>query len=530
MAEGAWIDALRRDARVRTLCEAVTLAEGFSLHVVECGIPRTVAALRALVTDALVSRGLGALDVVDPYAALARWDDVLDPERLTRDVLGALLESRVRERIGALVVDGSAARRSDADAWSLVFARMNERRASVLRACETPVLLVVGPTLARRFVDDAPDVWSLRSYGMVLGDAPPPRVHQDDRIPALPPLAVWENEWARHPLPQGWIPRLDELRGRAGAAEMIWAVMIHARDATQKATDGYTGRAAEHLESLVRLALPPAVRAELLVRLGEVRRARGELREAATCFREALAAGPSSLDGVSGVIARAGLSLSLVADGHLAEAQAECDALREALLTGPLRMVRDRVTPLALASVIAWHRGELDRSDALAADAMVHLNVKDHLPFGPFLIHWAAELCVERGLPQRALEFVDAFWPGGGWEATASDLVRVRATRELGRRYPGELARASMMAETAATMSPPHTLVGAASWFLAERAEIAELSGDGTADHFWARALAAVDEVLAADPGQPRWARIRERYVARARAAPSEVASSVVRA
>jgi tetratricopeptide (TPR) repeat protein len=151
------------------LRDALALGEGFELHLVACATPRVARALLAWLS---VEAGRSDRGAKFERIAVQLGPDgaVVDGPELAGALLGVLTTPP-----GASVVrflDASAVRTVDLPAWEWFVQRLNERRNQVAAAAPAPLVLLLGPALARSLPFLAPDLWSVRSVDVALGEAP----------------------------------------------------------------------------------------------------------------------------------------------------------------------------------------------------------------------------------------------------------------------------------------------------------------------------------------------------------------------
>lgn len=153
---------------VHRLALAVSLAEGFALHLV-------VVDTRRLLQVVLVQI---EREVVHIYPDPVRQSlpsqgpgEGKQEGTLVRELVGKIevaLEGATRQR--PLLIDASGDEPWHARAWARVFRRLNEQRNELIRARSAPVLLALHPPLEAIFAANAPDLWSVRGPGLVLTD------------------------------------------------------------------------------------------------------------------------------------------------------------------------------------------------------------------------------------------------------------------------------------------------------------------------------------------------------------------------
>lgn len=156
------------------LSQAIALADGFQLLVLEChdldawDLHRLFDAVQ---TRVAALRGVPPLVLVyDPHVT-TRESGSLRDEAWVRGVLGAILRvpaTDTEEASVVAVIDGTGFDEADADSrellsWEFLFHRMNERRNAVSRTLRGTLALALPPALVRVFLEEAPDVASIRS-------------------------------------------------------------------------------------------------------------------------------------------------------------------------------------------------------------------------------------------------------------------------------------------------------------------------------------------------------------------------------
>lgn len=157
-------ESLRDDRGMRRLLDALSLGEGFRLHILVCETPLTAqAAVRLLEkeTGGLVSR-------IQP-----KWDvrKALAFEEIVSTVLEPLVSVAKPGNVVpyAVVLDASDAVEQDEPAWRTAFRIMNERRNGITRRLPCGFILCLNPSLEVAFAQEAPDFWSVRSTTTRLG-------------------------------------------------------------------------------------------------------------------------------------------------------------------------------------------------------------------------------------------------------------------------------------------------------------------------------------------------------------------------
>lgn len=156
------------------LSQAIALADGFQLLVLEChdlsawDLHRLFDAVQSRVAEL---RGVPPLVLVyDPHVT-TRESGSLRDEAWVEGVLGAILRAPAANAEDAAVVaviDGTDFDESDQDSrellsWEFLFHRMNEQRNAVARTLHGTLALALPPALVRVFLEEAPDVASIRS-------------------------------------------------------------------------------------------------------------------------------------------------------------------------------------------------------------------------------------------------------------------------------------------------------------------------------------------------------------------------------
>ena len=155
--------ALGQEAQqaVRRLAMAVSLAEGFALHLLVVDTQR----LARVVVDGIAPKALW----VRPRARLKCLPG--DEPKLVQELvskLEAALKPSKRQRV--LAIDATGDEPWHERAWAAVFRRLNERRNELIRARGAPMLLTLHPSLEACFASNAPDLWSVRGPRLLLGD------------------------------------------------------------------------------------------------------------------------------------------------------------------------------------------------------------------------------------------------------------------------------------------------------------------------------------------------------------------------
>ena len=159
---------------------ALALSQGFALHVI-ASPARTEADrfLEELVTVVGAAREEDVtIERADPYEAWRDEDDVVGRALGGTELLDFFNESRLTLPVAEtrtrtlLVVDGTLASGIDAEAWKLLFRRLNEQRNGVVRAVGTDCLFLLPPWLEIALTREAPDFWSIRTTDAVLPGLP----------------------------------------------------------------------------------------------------------------------------------------------------------------------------------------------------------------------------------------------------------------------------------------------------------------------------------------------------------------------
>jgi hypothetical protein len=171
------------------LSQAIALADGFQLLVLEChelgawDLHRLFDAVQTRVAEL---RGVPPLVLVyDPHVT-TRESGSLRDEAWVEGVLGAILRAPAANAEDAAVVaviDGTDFDETDQDSrellsWEFLFHRMNEQRNAIARTLHGTLALALPPALVRVFLEEAPDVASIRSDVLSLDASQVPK-HPD---------------------------------------------------------------------------------------------------------------------------------------------------------------------------------------------------------------------------------------------------------------------------------------------------------------------------------------------------------------
>lgn len=179
------------------LCQALALADGFQLVILECADIDPVGLQRIL--DGVLSRVTELRGVrprlyrYDPYQTTTE-EGALRDEAWVEGVLQPILElpPPADEAASVIaVIDGTRAASSDGTewpSWLFLFHRMNERRNAIASVFAGTLAFALPPQLVRMFLEEAPDAASIRSglfrlhAGMVPAARQPLRPSSSERI------------------------------------------------------------------------------------------------------------------------------------------------------------------------------------------------------------------------------------------------------------------------------------------------------------------------------------------------------------
>ncbi len=154
------------------LCQALALAEGFQLVILECadidpvGLQRILDGVLSRVTELRGARP--RLYRYDPYQTTTE-EGALRDEAWVEGVLQPILElpPPADEAASVIaVIDGTRAGSSDGTewpSWLFLFHRMNERRNTFASVFAGTLAFALPPQLVRMFLEEAPDAASIRS-------------------------------------------------------------------------------------------------------------------------------------------------------------------------------------------------------------------------------------------------------------------------------------------------------------------------------------------------------------------------------
>ncbi len=154
------------------LCQALALAEGFQLLILECadidpiGLQRILDEVLSRVTELRGAKP--RLYRYDPYQTTTE-EGALRDEAWVEGVLQPILElpPPADEAASVIaVIDGTRAASSDGTewpSWLFLFHRMNERRNAIASVFAGTLAFALPPQLVRMFLEEAPDAASIRS-------------------------------------------------------------------------------------------------------------------------------------------------------------------------------------------------------------------------------------------------------------------------------------------------------------------------------------------------------------------------------
>jgi tetratricopeptide (TPR) repeat protein len=140
------------------LCQALALAEGFSLNLIACPSPLVAQALILWLQEAVPK--VRREDVKMVRVTPARSDEARTAELLSRQLFDSLDAEDPTPH--ALFLDATDSRSDDRPAWLTFFQRLNERR-NHLEILGAPLTLLLPLDLDESLPLYAPDLWSVRS-------------------------------------------------------------------------------------------------------------------------------------------------------------------------------------------------------------------------------------------------------------------------------------------------------------------------------------------------------------------------------
>ncbi len=167
------IDHVAGQPGARKLARALALTEGFSFQLAVCATTRVATALQVWLAEAVEREREASvlIERLSPYPL--DWREP-GPASLDADELGELILAKLVGESGSedrlVFVDAARARERDLEAWRAVLLRVNERRNQIARGLRAPLTLILPPSLAAEFGRLAPDLWSIRSVAVDVGD------------------------------------------------------------------------------------------------------------------------------------------------------------------------------------------------------------------------------------------------------------------------------------------------------------------------------------------------------------------------
>jgi tetratricopeptide (TPR) repeat protein len=154
------------------LAKHLGLVAGYSVYILRSPNPRSTRAALARLEERRIERDGRPIRWVkiDPYVFHANLQLPLPFPILGEHVLERLCSPRpedVQPQV-TIVIDASRALPPDQPAWQTLFHRMNERRNLIASRSNVPLLLCL--PLHLQLVSAAPDVWSVRTAEITIGD------------------------------------------------------------------------------------------------------------------------------------------------------------------------------------------------------------------------------------------------------------------------------------------------------------------------------------------------------------------------
>lgn len=152
----------------RKLCQALALSEGFSFQIAVCSSARASTALQLWLPDEVAAERDETLSTerISPYPLDWRLPRpaFVGVDELVELVMGGLVGPQPHADL--VFLDAARAREDEADAWRLLFERLNERRNLIARDLRAALTLILPPGLEVEFARAAPDFWSIRSVAV----------------------------------------------------------------------------------------------------------------------------------------------------------------------------------------------------------------------------------------------------------------------------------------------------------------------------------------------------------------------------
>jgi hypothetical protein len=153
---------------LESIAQAIALADGFQLLILECeALPR--GGLQRLLEQ--VQSRVGELRGVPPSIG------IYSPGLFADSIATRRAPMRLGEADAVTVIDGThvtvglfGSEIRDESTWHFLFQRLNDRRNAIMRKLAGTLILALAPALSRMFLEEAPDMASIRS-GMFHIDA-----------------------------------------------------------------------------------------------------------------------------------------------------------------------------------------------------------------------------------------------------------------------------------------------------------------------------------------------------------------------